>query len=81
MKITKQRLREIIKEELSEAVYPDKESADYHGALGAFSQVLIKLQNLDARDKDILLDSEDIKNLRSAFAYFKSIKPPTFEQE
>lgn len=81
MKITKSRLKEIIKEELSEAVYPDEESAEFHRALGAFSQVLLKLQNLDARGKDILLDSEDIKNLRSAFAYFKSIKPPTFEQE
>ena len=79
MKITKQRLKEIIKEELSEAVYPDEKSADYHGALGAFSRVLMKLQNLDARGKDILLDSEDIENLSSAFAYFKSIKPPTFE--
>ena len=79
MKITKQRLKEIIKEELSEAVYPDEKSADYHRALGAMGNVIFKLKNLDARGKDLMLDSADIEDLSSAHAHFKSIKPPTFE--
>ena len=77
MKITKQRLKEIIKEELSEAMTP--ESEDYHRALGVMGNVILKLKNLDARGKDLVLDSADIEDLSSAHAHFKSIKPPTFE--
>jgi hypothetical protein len=77
MKITKQRLKEIIKEELSETMTP--ESEDYHRALGVMGNVILKLKNLDARGKDLMLDSADIEDLSNAHAHFKSIKPPTFE--